>query len=477
MSLRARLLVGMAVIGVVLVAGRGRRSPPRPSRTSLDQVDDQLQAVAAAAAASATGPRPGGDDSGDDGPVSSFYVGVRRPHGRCRLHARPCRTTGTEPDPEPAGRRHRATLQPGEQRSPSAATAAPRYRVLADAADRRRPAIVVGTAARRRRRRRSGGSITVEVVATDRDRRGARARHVVGDPARRPPDQADDRDRVGHRGAATCRTACPKAPPGTEAGELGVALNQMLGRIEEAFDERTRSEDRLRRFVADASHELRTPVTTIRGYAELYRAGGLDDDDELREAMRRTEQEAVRMGTPRRRPARCWPGSTRAARSSRRRCDLEVLVDDAVRDAARGRSATEPITASIAAPRDRARRRGPAAPGRRQPRPQRARAHAARARRSTCASTAPTDTAVLEVHDDGPGMSDEVAAQAFERFYRADPSRVRSRGGSGLGLAIVAGDRPRPRRHRRRSTPRPARARPCASSSPSRPMGAAPAPA
>ena len=48
-----------------------------------------------------------------------------------------------------------------------------------------------------------------------------------------------------------------------------------------------------------------------------------------------------------------------------------------------------------------------------------------------------TDTAILEVHDDGPGMSDEVAAQAFERFYRADPSRVRSRGGSGLGLAIV----------------------------------------
>ena len=88
----------------------------------------------------------------------------------------------------------------------------------------------------------------------------------------------------------------PEGAPGTEAGELGTALNQMLGRIEEAFDERTRSEDRLRRFVADASHELRTPVTTIRGYAELYRSGGLDDDDELGEAMRRTEQEAIRMG-------------------------------------------------------------------------------------------------------------------------------------------------------------------------------------
>ena len=83
--------------------------------------------------------------------------------------------------------------------------------------------------------------------------------------------------------------------PGTEAGELGIALNQMLERLESAFDAREESQERLRQFVADASHELRTPVTTIRGYAELYRLGGLADDGELDEAMRRTEQEAVRM--------------------------------------------------------------------------------------------------------------------------------------------------------------------------------------
>ena len=106
----------------------------------------------------------------------------------------------------------------------------------------------------------------------------------------------------------------------------------MLGRIEEAFDERTRSEDRLRRFVGDASHELRTPVTTIRGYAELYRSGGLDDDDELREAMRRTEQEAIRMGA-------LVDDLLLLARLDQGRplerapVELGVLAEDAVRDA------------------------------------------------------------------------------------------------------------------------------------------------
>jgi two-component system OmpR family sensor kinase len=88
----------------------------------------------------------------------------------------------------------------------------------------------------------------------------------------------------------------PESAPGTESGELAVALNTMLGHLERALDERVASEARLRRFVADASHELRTPVTTIRGYAELYRHGGLTDPAALDDAMRRTEQEATRIG-------------------------------------------------------------------------------------------------------------------------------------------------------------------------------------
>ena len=168
----------------------------------------------------------------------------------------------------------------------------------------------------------------------------------------------------------------PEGVSGTEAAELGTALNQMLGRIEEAFDERTRSEDRLRRFVGDASHELRTPVTTIRGYAELYRSGGLDDDDELREAMRRTEQEAIRMGA-------LVDDLLLLARLDQGRplerapVELGVLAEDAVRDArARGSRARHHRHGAAAGPR--ARRRQSLAPSRRQPRAQRDGAHARR---------------------------------------------------------------------------------------------------
>ena len=59
----------------------------------------------------------------------------------------------------------------------------------------------------------------------------------------------------------------------TEVGGVGVALNRMLDRLEQAFTERRASEDRLRQFIADASHELRTPLASIRGYAELFRMG------------------------------------------------------------------------------------------------------------------------------------------------------------------------------------------------------------
>ena len=227
----------------------------------------------------------------------------------------------------------------------------------------------------------------------------------------------------------------PESAPGTEAGELGLALNKMLGRIEESFDERGRSEDRLRQFVADASHELRTPVTTIRGYAELYRVGGLSREEDLSEAMRRTEQEAIRMGSlvqdlldlarlDQGRPLQLEP------------VDLAVVLADAALDASAvepGRPVSVEASVPVMIVGDDAMLRQIVAN------------LVANARVHTTPETAvhlrarvDGDRAILEVADDGPGMSPEVAARAFERFYRADPARTRHTGGSGLGLSIVA---------------------------------------
>ena len=276
--------------------------------------------------------------------------------------------TGTQTRPELPVDRASRTSQPGEHAFFSVGSdGGPRYRVLATRAGRRatarssspRRANDVDDAIRR--------LVTVEVLATARDRRGPRARHVLGDPARRAPDQADDRDRDRASQAVTSPHRVPEATAGTEAGELGVALNQMLGRIEEAFDERTRSEDRLRRFVGDASHELRTPVTTIRGYAELYRAGGLDDDDELREAMRRTEQEAIRMGR---------------------------LVDDLLLLARldQGRPLERAPVHARSARRGRGARRARGRPGPRDHRVDRAPRHACSATTGGCARSSPTSS-------------------------------------------------------------------------------------
>ena len=107
-------------------------------------------------------------------------------------------------------------------------------------------------------------------------------------------------DRMGHTAAAIAggdlSHRVETTDPRTEVGRLGLALNRMLDRLEDAFAAREASQQRLRRFIADASHELRTPLVSIRGYAELFRMGAAREPEDVAKAMRRIEEEAARMG-------------------------------------------------------------------------------------------------------------------------------------------------------------------------------------
>ena len=221
---------------------------------------------------------------------------------------------------------------------------------------------------------------------------------------------------------------------GTEVGDLGRAFNTMLDHLEGSFAEQRRIEARLRQFVSDASHELRTPVQTIRGYAELYRLGALVEGAQLDDAMRRTEQESVRM-------AALVDDLLTLTRYDTQRpiahepIDLSMLARDAASDAL----AVQPTrTVTVAAP-SRVVVEGDD--------------HQLRQVFANIVSNALIHTpesavlairvfvdgtdAVVEFTDNGPGMPAEVAERAFERFVRADESRSRRVGGSGLGLAIV----------------------------------------
>lgn len=188
------------------------------------------------------------------------------------------------------------------------------------------------------------------------------------------------------------------------------------------------------RVVHVVGHELRTPITTIRGYAELYRNGGLRDASELDEAQRRTEEEAVRMGglvDDLLHLARLDQGRA----IERQPVDLAALARDAARDA-QAVDPDRPISASVDATLviggDEARLRQVLANL-----VTNALVHTALGTPVEVRAHRVGDDAVLEVADRGAGMPAEVAARAFERFFRADASRSRNRGGSGLGLAIV----------------------------------------
>jgi two-component system OmpR family sensor kinase len=220
----------------------------------------------------------------------------------------------------------------------------------------------------------------------------------------------------------------------TEIGRLGIALNTMLAQIEVAFEERRASESRLRRFIADASHELRTPLTSIRGYAELFRRGANNRPEDLAKSMARIEAEAARMGIlvddllllarlDQGRPLQREPvdlvrivaESVDAARviEPERRILLDAPATlPSLGDAGRLRQVADNLLDNV-------------------------RVHTAPGAPARIRLWVDGEIAVVEVADEGDGMTPEVAERIFERFFRGDPARSRDTGGAGLGLSIV----------------------------------------
>ena len=256
--------------------------------------------------------------------------------------------------------------------------------------------------------------------------------------------------------------------PGTEVGQVGAALNRLLGHVERALAARHDSETQVRQFVADASHELRTPLAAIRGYAELVRhLPGELPADALR-AMRRVESESVRM------TALVEDMLLLARLDAGRplgtdRVDVAALAVDAVADA-HAAGPDHHWQLDLAGDGDWPDHDGAPADGGEAPAPEQRDAgpaqHTARAAvvvgddhrlqqvlvnllsnarvhtppGTTVRTTVRTDGArvTVRVQDDGPGIPEPLRPHLFQRFTRGNAARSPGAGSTGLGLAIVA---------------------------------------
>jgi two-component system, OmpR family, sensor kinase len=224
------------------------------------------------------------------------------------------------------------------------------------------------------------------------------------------------------------------ATPKTEIGRLGLALNAMLSQIESAFAQRTASENRLRRFIADASHELRTPLTSVRGYSEMLRRGAAESPVDSDVARRRIEEESVRMSAlvdDMLLIARLDQGRP----LERRPVDLHVIAGDAAADArvlAPQREIRLLAPKAVVVSGDDTRLRQVVGNLVRN-----ALVHTPTTTPIEIGVTTQNGTARLSVTDHGSGLRPEDKERIFEPFFRADPSRSRDSGGAGLGLSIV----------------------------------------
>lgn len=233
-------------------------------------------------------------------------------------------------------------------------------------------------------------------------------------------------------GNIDCRA--PAWPRDTEFGRLSYAMNTMVSQLQETLDESRAKEEQMRRFVGDASHELRTPLTSVRGYTELYRAGVTDDADMV---LSKIDEESARMKLL----VEDLLALTRAEGSRLNMRDVDVLelvlsVSGSAKAAFPGRSLTVENEATdiplVSGDPDRLHQVLLNLVSN-------AFKHAGDDAEVTITLREYLDNVYIDVADNGCGMTPEDTDHIFERFYRADTSRNRSKsaGGSGLGLAIT----------------------------------------
>lgn len=223
------------------------------------------------------------------------------------------------------------------------------------------------------------------------------------------------------------------AAPGTEVGELGLALNTMLDDIEAAFAERDQTEQRLRQFLSDASHELRTPLTSIQGFAELFRVSGDEARVDLPTILRRIEEESARMKV-------LVEDLLLLARLDehrpieRKATDLAVLAADACTDVV-ATDPERPVTLDAPDPvvvqGDEVHLRQAISNL-----TTNALRHTPPGTRIEVGCHLDDGKAVVTVRDHGPGLDLESRTHVFDRFWQGDKARVGT--GTGLGLSIVA---------------------------------------
>jgi two-component system OmpR family sensor kinase len=447
--LRVKLIAAVLVLVTVALALISLAGIAALRDSLVGRLDGQLRAVATRAEGLPFGEPPGGRGGAGGGPPSPFQVQVRNAAGELEREASAPLREGLPPPRLPTDAAE-LEARAGTAFTVPASSGGGRWRVVvAPRADGAGWVVVAanldeidGTIARLLRIDLVASAMVLLALAA--------AGAAIVRASLRPLVEIEQT--AGAIAAGDLSRRVPDRDPRTEVGRLGRAFNSMLAQIEAAFRARAaseatarRSEERMRRFVADASHELRTPLTTIRGFAELYRQGGSRGQGELDRLMRRIEDQAARMGVlvedllllarlDQQRPL------------ERRPVDLLALAAEAVNDA-RAVAPDRRIELVLG---------GEGTPGGALVvlgDQQRLRQVLANLMSNALAHTpagSPIEVragthlqdgvsaAALEVVDHGPGLTRQQAERVFERFYRADPARSHAAGSTGLGLSIVA---------------------------------------